>query len=111
VFTAGILRLAVTMPTWRILWMSRRVAAVSAELRELGQAVRLGQRSLAALGAVVAVAVMREGSEVTLFLNGVVAATRTRAVVVASGGAAGLVLVAALSWRGLVIRSRCSARA
>jgi high-affinity iron transporter len=85
------------MPTWRVLWMSRHVAAVSAELREMGQAVRLGQRSLAALGAVVAVAVMREGSEAALFLYGVVAATRTGAVV-ASGDAAGLVLATALSW-------------
>jgi high-affinity iron transporter len=105
VFTAGILCFAVVMLSWHILWMSRHAAAVSAELREMGQAVRLGQRSLAALGAVVAVAVMREGSEVVLFLYGVVAATHTGAVALASGGAAGLVLAAALSWllyRGLV---------
>ena len=105
-FTAAILCFAVVMLSWHILWMSRHAAAMSAELREVGHAVRLGQRSLAALGAVVAVAVMREGSEVVLFLYGIVAATHTDPVSLATGGVAGLALAAALSWllyRGLVI--------
>jgi high-affinity iron transporter len=106
VFTAAILCFAVVMLSWHILWMSRHAAVVSAEMREVGKAVRLGQRSLAALGAVVAVAVMREGSEVVLFLYGVVAATHTDPVALTTGGAAGLALACALSWllyRGLVI--------
>jgi len=106
VFTAAILCFAVVMLSWHILWMSRHAAALSAELRQVGQAVRLGQRSLAALGAVVAVAVMREGSEVVLFLFGVVVASRTDPLAMAAGVAAGLALACALSWllyRGLVI--------
>jgi len=106
VFTAGILGFAVLMLSWHILWMSRHSAAISAELRQVGQAVRLGQRSLAALGAVVAVAVMREGSEVVLFLYGIVAATPTDPLAMIAGGLAGLVLACVLSWllyRGLVI--------
>jgi high-affinity iron transporter len=106
VFTAAILCFAVVMLSWHILWMSRHAASVAAELREVGKAVRLGQRSLAALGAVVAVAVMREGSEVVLFLYGVVAATHTGAVALTTGGMAGLALACASSWllyRGLVI--------
>jgi high-affinity iron transporter len=106
VFTAAILCFAVVMLSWHILWMSRHAAVVTAELREVGHAVRLGQRSLAALGAVIAVAVMREGSEVVLFLYGIVAATHTDPVSLAAGGAAGLALACALSWllyRGLVI--------
>jgi len=106
VFTAGILCFAVVMLSWHILWMSRHAAAMSAELREVGQAVRLGQSSLAALGVVVAVAVMREGSEVVLFLYGIVAATQTDPLALTTGGLAGLVLACALSWllyRGLVI--------
>jgi high-affinity iron transporter len=106
VFTAAILCFAVVMLSWHILWMSRHAASVAAELREVGKAVRLGQRSLAALGAVVAVAVMREGSEVVLFLYGIVAATHTGALALTTGGAAGLALACASSWllyRGLVI--------
>jgi high-affinity iron transporter len=106
VFTAAILGFAVAMLSWHILWMSRHAAAMTAEVRQVGQAVRLGQRSLAALGAVVAVAVMREGSEVVLFLYGIVAATQSDPVALAGGGVAGLAAACALSWllyRGLVI--------
>src|ERR1700722_10739116 len=49
VFTAAILLFAVVMLSWHILWMSHHARSVAAELREVGQAVRLGQRSLAAL--------------------------------------------------------------
>src|ERR1019366_6249795 len=62
VFTAAILCFAVVMLSWHIIWMSRHARPVAAELREVGQAVRLGQRSLAALAVVVAVAVLREGA-------------------------------------------------
>jgi high-affinity iron transporter len=94
------------MLSWHILWMSRHARAMAAELRQVGQAVRLGQRSLAALAVVVAVAVMREGAEVVLFLYGVVAATHTGAVALTIGGVAGLGLACATSWllyRGLVV--------
>jgi high-affinity iron transporter len=93
------------MLSWHILWMSKHARAMVAEMREVGQAVRLGQRSLAALAAVVAVAVMREGAEVVLFLYGIVVGSHTTAVSLATGGVAGLALAAALSWllyRGLV---------
>jgi high-affinity iron transporter len=106
IFTAGILCFAVIMLSWHILWMSRHARTMTAELREVGTAVRLGQRSLFALAAVIAVAVMREGSEVVLFLYGIVVASHTSAVSLAVGGAGGLVLAALLSWllyRGLVV--------
>ncbi len=106
VFTAAILCFAVVMLSWHILWMSHHARAMAAELRQVGQAVRLGQRSLAALGAVVAVAVMREGAEVVLFLYGIVAATHTAPLALAAGGVAGLALACIASWllyRGLVI--------
>jgi high-affinity iron transporter len=105
VFTASILCFAVVMLSWHILWMSHHARTMAAELRQVGQAVRLGQRSLAALGAVVAVAVLREGAEVVLFLYGVVAGSHTTAISLTTGGLAGLALAVALSWllyRGLV---------
>jgi high-affinity iron transporter len=105
VFTAAILCFAVVMLSWHILWMSRHARAMAAELREVGNAVRLGQRSLAALAAVVAIAVMREGSEVVLFLYGIVVESQTSAFSLAVGGAGGLVLAGGASWllyRGLV---------
>jgi high-affinity iron transporter len=105
IFTASILCFAVVMLSWHILWMSRHARAMVAEMREVGQAVKLGQRSLAALAAVVAVAVMREGAEVVLFLYGIVVGSHASALSLAAGGVAGLALAALLSWllyRGLV---------
>jgi len=106
VFTAGILSFAVIMLSWHILWMAHHGRAMAAELRAVGSAVRLGQRSLAALAAVVAVAVTREGAEVVLFLYGIVVGSHTTVLALAVGGIAGLVLAATVSWllyRGLVI--------
>ena len=78
VFTASILGFAVVMLTWHVGWMSHHGREMAAEMREVGKAVRLGHRSLAALAVVVAVAVMREGSEVVLFLFGIAARHQTR---------------------------------
>jgi high-affinity iron transporter len=108
VFTAGILIFAVAMLSWHILWMSAHARTMAAELRQVGHDVQLGQRSLAALAAVVAVAVMREGAEVVLFLYGVVVGSGSSGLALAAGGFIGLALAAALSWllyRGLVIIS------
>jgi high-affinity iron transporter len=105
VFTASILCFAVVMLSWHILWMSHHARSVARELRQVGQAVRLGQRSLAALAGVVAVAVLREGSEVVLFLYGIAAASDTAPLAMAVGGMAGLALACGVSWllyRGLV---------
>jgi high-affinity iron transporter len=105
VFTASILCFAVVMLTWHVAWMSSHARSIAAELREVGQAVRLGQRSLAAMAAVVAVAVLREGAEVVLFLFGAAAASSTSPLSMALGGVAGLLLASAVSWllyRGLV---------
>ena len=106
VFTAAILGFAVVMLSWHILWMSHHARTMAAELREVGKEVRLGQRSLFALAAVVAVAVMREGAEVVLFLYGIVVGSHTSAVSLAAGGVAGLGAAALVSWllyRGLVV--------
>jgi high-affinity iron transporter len=104
-FTASILIFAVVMLSWHIVWMAHHGRTMAAELRQVGQEVRLGRRSLGALAAVVAVAVMREGSEVVLFLFGVMAASHTSPLAMAVGGAAGIVLAGGVSWllyRGLV---------
>jgi high-affinity iron transporter len=98
VFTAGILCFAVVMLSWHILWMSNHARGMAREFREVGQAVKLGQRSLFALAAVVAVAVMREGSEVVLFLYGILVGSGTSALSLATGGAAGLAAACLVSW-------------
>lgn len=104
-FNAAILSVAVMMLTWHNVWMSRHGAELAGDLRAAGQAVVDGRQSLLALAVVVAVAVLREGSEVVLFLYGVLAGQGTTAWDVALGGFAGLGAGAALcasTYLGLV---------
>lgn len=70
-FTAAVLASAVVMLTWHVVWMSEHAREMTAELREVGCAVSAGTQSIAALGIVTAMAVLREGSEVVLFLYGI----------------------------------------
>jgi len=78
---------------------------MAGELRAAGQAVVEGSKSLLALAVVVGVAVLREGSEVVLFLYGVVATGSDTSWSVAFGGFVGLglgVIVCLLTYFGLV---------
>jgi high-affinity iron transporter len=104
-FNAAILGLAVVMLTWHNVWMARHGSELAGELRLAGQAVVEGSKSLLALAVVVGVAVLREGSEVVLFLYGVLAGGNDSGWSVAFGGVAGLALgaiVCMLTYFGLV---------
>lgn len=89
-FNATVLLLAVAMLGWHNVWMSRHAAQLSQQMRTMGQAVSAGTRPLAVLALVVALAVLREGSEVVLFLYGV-AAGGTGVGSLYAGAALGLV--------------------
>jgi len=92
VFNAGILGFAVIMLTWHNVWMARHGRELAAELQAAGEAVVAGSKSLAALAVVVAIAVLREGSEVVLFLYGVAAAQGGASWGMVGGGFVGLIL-------------------
>lgn len=70
-FNAAVLFAAVAMLAWHNIWMGRHGRAIAAEMGAVGRAVVAGHRPLYALAIVVAVAVLREGSEVVLFLYGI----------------------------------------
>ncbi len=104
VFTASVLAVAVVMLGWHVTWMSAHARELAAQMRAVGQDVKLGRRSLAALSIVVGLAVLREGAEVVLFLFGIAAGGGQTAASMAAGGLAGLVLAAGASfalYRGL----------
>jgi len=85
--------------------MSRHGRELAEELRAAGEAVVAGSKSLLALAIVVAVAVLREGSEVVLFLYGVAAAQGGGSWAMVAGGFAGLALgslVCLLTYLGLL---------
>jgi high-affinity iron transporter len=95
-FNAAILGVAVIMLTWHNVWMAHHGREMAGEMRAVGQAVADGKKSLLALAVVVGVAVLREGSEVALFLYGVVASDGGSALNLAIGGFIGLALGAAV---------------
>jgi high-affinity iron transporter len=106
VFNASILSVAVVMLSWHVLWMARHGREMAQQMRAVGQAVALGQKSLMALAVVVALAVLREGAEVVLFLYGIAAATDAGAASLAAGGTMGIAAGAVVSWllyRGLLV--------
>ncbi len=67
-FNASVLFAAVVMIAWHAIWMATHGRALAVQMQALGSAVSVGRRPLAALLIVVAIAVLREGSEVVLFL-------------------------------------------
>jgi len=104
-FDAGILFAAVGMLGWHNIWMSRHGRELADSAALLGNAVRSGARPLWALAFAVALAVLREGSEIVLFLYGIALAGQGGPLAMATGGVVGLALGvaagAAIYW-GLV---------
>src|SRR5439155_22046456 len=70
---ATVLGAAVLMLMWHNAWMARHGREMAAEMTAIGQAVTTGTRPMTALAVVIGLAVLREGSEIVLFLYGVVA--------------------------------------
>ena len=75
ILNATILFAAVIMLGWHNIWMSRQGRDLALDLKSVGAAIRGGARPMYVLAAVVAMAVLREGSELVLFLYGVAAST------------------------------------
>jgi high-affinity iron transporter len=104
-FNAAILIAAVVMLSWHTIWMASHARELTGEMKALGGSVASGERTLLAMAVVVAVAILREGSEVVLFLFGVAASDGGRPGEMLIGGLAGVALGAACSfvlYRGLV---------
>jgi high-affinity iron transporter len=97
IFNAAVLLLAVCMLTWHNVWMAGHGRQMAREMRAVGAQVAAGERTLAALAIVVGVAVLREGSEVVLFLYGIASQPGTTTASLLLGGALGLAAGAATS--------------
>jgi high-affinity iron transporter len=69
-FNASVLLAAVVMIAWHAIWMASHGRELATQMKAVGGAVQSGSRPLSALLIVVAIAVLREGSEVVLFLYG-----------------------------------------
>jgi len=96
---------AVVMLGWHNVWMKRHGREMAQHMRDMGQAVKLGSRSMTMLAVVVGLAVLREGSEVVLFLFGIAVAQQDSPGLMLSGGLLGLLsgaMLGLLMYRGLL---------
>jgi high-affinity iron transporter len=90
IFNATVLFVAVAMLGWHNIWMSRHGREMTMSLTSVGAAVRVGSKPLYALSVVVALAVLREGSELVLFLHGIASAGPGQSGELGTGFALGL---------------------
>ena len=88
-FNASVLLAAVAMIGWHVLWMARHGRELAAHMQSVGKAVESGTRPMTALMAVVAIAVLREGSELVLFGYGLLA-SGSSALALSTGALLGL---------------------
>ena len=104
-FNAAILFTAVAMLGWHNIWMNRHGRELASAAASLGKEVMGGGRPLYALGVVVGIAVLREGSEIVLFLYGIAVASGVGGLTMLAGGVLGLiggVAVGSLIYFGLL---------
>ena len=102
-FNAGVLFAAVLMLGWHHLWMAEHGRALAGELRSLSESVRAGSATLAALALAVGLAVLREGAETVLFVQGLITSDTPQHVL--AGVGVGIVVgafVGTLLYFGLV---------
>lgn len=103
-FNASVLGVAVVMLMWHNAWMARHGREIADEMRRVGTAVSEGAKPLTALAIVVGLAVLREGSEVVLFLYGIMASGTSGSALLVGGllGIAAGAAFSALTYLGLL---------
>jgi high-affinity iron transporter len=105
VFNAAVLYTAVIMLGWHSIWMQKHGRELAGKLRRTGSAVLDGTQEVSVLAVIVGLAVLREGAEVVLFLNGIAASAAGNTPAMLTGGFLGIaggVLVGLLLYRGLL---------
>lgn len=95
-FNAAVLAVAIALLVWHQIWMSAHGGELAADAKRITRDVGEGRRALSALFVVIALAVLREGSETALFLYGLLSGGDTSKAALATGAIAGLLAGAAV---------------
>ena len=104
-FNVGILSTAVVMLAWHNIWISAHGKELAQHISSTARAVTDSSRERSVILVVIALAVLREGSETVLFLYGVATSSDNDLRDTALGGALGLgagAVVASLLYAGLL---------
>jgi high-affinity iron transporter len=97
-YNASILGVAVAMLAWHNIWMSVHGRELAANANRIGGDIRTGAKEMSVLLVVIAIAVLREGSETVLFLYGVAISGNESSAPMVAGGAIGLAGGVAVGW-------------
>lgn len=97
-FNATVLGLAVLMLAWHNIWMAQHGRELAAHAKQLGSEVKSGAKEMSVVLVVIALAVLREGSETVLFLHGIAASDDATFAGMATGAAIGMAGGVALGW-------------
>ncbi len=89
-FNAIVLGVAVLMLAWHNIWMSSHGAVMAASAKSAGADIRDGRSECSALLLIVALAILREGSETVLFLFGIASAEGSDHSMMLGGGLVGM---------------------
>ena len=94
VFNATVLLLSAVLIGWTVVWMRRNAATITREVKEAGRAVAQGEKPLYTLAVVMALSVLRDGSEIVMLTYGSMVSGRTISAIMV-GGTIGLLAGAA----------------
>lgn len=97
-FNAAVLGAAVVMLAWHNIWMSSHGAELAAHARSVGGDISEGRSECSVLLVIVGLAVLREGSETTLFLYGIATTEGAESLSMLSGGVVGLLVGSAIGY-------------
>jgi high-affinity iron transporter len=89
-FNAAILFTAVAMLGWHNVWIARNGVAIAYETGNAARSIGNRERPIWTLAVIAAVATVREGAEVVLFLHGIAASQNAGSLAMLTGGVAGL---------------------
>ena len=103
-FNAGVLFTAVMMLSWHVVWMEKHGKELAMRFKSLSVQVTSGQKTFVTLAIAIILAVLREGAEIVLFLEGYLTDSTSPSTVIyglALGLSAGS-LAGFLLYRGLL---------
>lgn len=103
-FNAGILLTAAAFIGWTVLWMKKHARHMKKHFEDVGHAVTEGKAPMLSLSAIIALALLREGSEIVLFTYGMLASGQSPMIILSGSmlGLAGGLIVGLLLYFGLI---------
>jgi high-affinity iron transporter len=104
IFNAAILFTAALFIGWTVIWMKRHAREMKAHFTKVGEAVAAGDIPSYSLSLVIALAILREGSEMVLFSYGMLASGQSAFNLITGAiiGLAGGLVVGGLLYLGLL---------